>query len=432
MSSSSRLLRSQVIPQLLHQFTTTTISNSSAVVVVTPPQQQHQIRRTVELWTTSCIVTNFGRRLWNVPSDPPTTAVVSNNSSNSSPMLTSRGVQNMDAKSSKWVLINPSNTGLTGCRQFPYFPRGGPVPSERVTSAVHRDWQPLGYVTQWGGMEVGTGMLYPTSVVDGLVHLYGGTYLQTELYWIRQQQKYKWRNHWLLQQLAPPWKYKKSHDDNDYPEHTANNEACPVGAAIRTSAGNGALSEQYHQIVHTTPPFYKYNDHHPTDSVQQLLSSCYQNSFQLAFSPPWSSRQFVWQFVATPPPPPVDTIVAVPLLGAGARGFPVDIAGQIAAESIVSWLLSHPTSSSASDGITSDNNRNDNSNYCTTRRIRRCQYRPNDDDHSNMNSSSISSITSRTGDTNCPHPPTQHQIVVVGLLETNVVEQLAQQILQRI
>lgn len=33
---------------------------------------------------------------------------------------------------------------------------GGPVPSLKPKS-MHKDWQPLGYVTQWGGMDVGDG-----------------------------------------------------------------------------------------------------------------------------------------------------------------------------------------------------------------------------------------------------------------------------------
>ena len=39
---------------------------------------------------------------------------------------------------------------------------------------MYAGWQPLGYVSSWGGMEVGQGMLYATSVVDGLVHQLGG------------------------------------------------------------------------------------------------------------------------------------------------------------------------------------------------------------------------------------------------------------------
>jgi O-acetyl-ADP-ribose deacetylase (regulator of RNase III) len=182
-----------------------------------------------------------------------------------------------------WILINPSNASLTGCRNFPYFPRGGPVPLEPVQS-MHKDWQPLGYVSQWGGMEVGTGMLYPVSVVDGLVHQMGGWKLQAELQWKRLQ---------------------------------SGDEPCPTGTATTTSAGNEPLNLYYDRIVHTTPPFYKYDK----DPVT-LLTRCYASAIWLAFD----------ACVGT-------TRAAVPLLGSGARGFPLDVACQVAVESVVQWLL---------------------------------------------------------------------------------------------
>jgi hypothetical protein len=63
--------------------------------------------RVIEVWSTPCIVTRFGKSA---------------------------------VKCS--ILINPSNPELSGCRNFPYFPRGGPVP--KPVDSMHKDWQPLG------------------------------------------------------------------------------------------------------------------------------------------------------------------------------------------------------------------------------------------------------------------------------------------------
>lgn len=234
--TSRAFFRSNVAPRLLHRFSTT--------------------HRAVEVWTTTCIVTNFGRSSLH------------------------------DKEFDHWILINPSNASLSGCRNFPYFPRGGPVPKQSVVS-MHKDWQPLGYVSQWGGMEVGRGMLYPVSVVDGLVHQMGGWKLQAELQWLRMMQP---------------------------------SEACPTGKAVKTSAGSEPLNFHYDSIVHTTPPFFKYDE-----DPKILLARCYQSAFVQAFD----DHDFNGH----------TTRAAVPLLGSGARGFPFDLAFAVAAESVFEWLL---------------------------------------------------------------------------------------------
>ena len=81
-------------------------------------------KKSIEIWTTPCIVNQFGK--------------------------------NQKDTSACNVLINPSNPELSGVSNFPYFPRGGPVPKLKPKS-MHKDWQPLGYVSNWGGMEVGDG-----------------------------------------------------------------------------------------------------------------------------------------------------------------------------------------------------------------------------------------------------------------------------------
>jgi O-acetyl-ADP-ribose deacetylase (regulator of RNase III) len=130
-------------------------------------------------------------------------------------------------------------------------------------------------------MEVGSGMLFPVSVVDGLVHQLGGWSLQAELSLKRFGSK----------------------------------EPCPVGRACRTSAGQGALRDEYDAIVHTTPPFYKYDG-----EPKEKLRECYKSALHSAFE----NQDKDWS-------------VAIPLLGAGARGFPVDVAIDIAAGAAVEW-----------------------------------------------------------------------------------------------
>ncbi|KAI2495710.1 Macro domain [Fragilaria crotonensis] len=219
---SKALYKSGVQPELIHRFTAAT-------------------SRSIEIWTTTCIVTNFRKKAT--------------------------------------VLVNPSNPQLSGVKNFPYFPRGGPVPDE-IPRSMHKDWQPLGFVSQWGGMEVGSGMLYPVSVVDGLVHHLGGWRLQAEC---------------RLKAIM-----------------AKNSEACPVGHAVVTSSGSGKLREFYEKIVHTTPPFFRYHD-----NPQGALGTCYENALHLAFKE--GAR------------------VATPLLGAGARGFPIDEAISVAATAAGDW-----------------------------------------------------------------------------------------------
>lgn len=212
-------------------------------------------RRSIEIWLTTCIVTNFGR-------------------------------QRADCT----VLVNPSNPQLSGVKNFPYFPRGGPVPKEKPMS-MHKDWQPLGFVSQWGGMEVGSGMMYPVSVIDGLVHQHGGWKLQAEC---------KWK-----QTIAG-----------------SGEDACPEGSAVMTTSGG--LKDEYDAIVHTTPPFYKYDD-----NPEELLGQCYQNAFASAF------REHCR--------------IATPLIGSGARGFPKDVAICIAAEESLRWRANNED-----DGVSSE------------------------------------------------------------------------------
>lgn len=182
----------------------------------------------VEVWETTCIVTNFREALCS-------------------------------------VLINPANPSLSGVSKFPYFPVRGPEPK----LAPNKDAHPImGHVSQWGGMEVGNGMMFAANVVDGLVHQLGGATLAKEL-------------------------------ESELEKRIRVDE----GQAVWTT-GVG----DYLHLVHTVPPFFSDTD--ASDS-NILLQKCYQNSLQLALSNPVLEKD--------------DEIrIACPLLGAGCRGFPRD------------------------------------------------------------------------------------------------------------
>lgn len=242
---------------------------------------RRQLVKSIEVWTTTCIVMNFGKST----------------------------CQKKGPHCS--VLINPGNPQMTGASEFPYFPRGGPVP--RKVDSMHKDWQPLGFVSQWGGMEVGNGMLFPVSVVDGLVHQMGGSGLKLECAWKRA--------------MAMATSTGKDKDP------------CPVGHAVMTSAGTGPLKREYNSIIHITPPFYRAHsdtdgdgsdddDHDPLS----LLERCYASALEIVAASTTTTKK-------GEPESPLR--VASPLLGAGARGFPYDKAIDIASKVSVDWMHQH-------------------------------------------------------------------------------------------
>ena len=217
-------------------------------------------------------------------------------------------------------------------------------------------------------------MLFSAETVDGLVHRLGGPRLRAECSLV----------------VSPP----VAHNRHDYDYYDYDREICPVGTAVSTSPGGIELRRHYDEIIHTTPPFY---DHPPPPSppptppptttttndnvvstneeealgVEQqrrasyddddvharskdLLGSCYRRSFELAFRnddatmEEYHERDYGWMrnalrsllrpTVHRPAGRFGSRRVAVPLLGAGCRAFPKDVAIDVAASEGASWL----------------------------------------------------------------------------------------------
>lgn len=209
------------------------------------------------------------------------------------------------------VLINPGNPSLSGVSKFSYFPVGGPEPPPSFE--IGKDSHPImGYVTSWGGLEVGKGMSFAANTVDGIVHQYGGKELRNE----------------CDAALSNTW--------------TGEIGMLDEGKAISTQAVGQKLKEAsgYDFLVHTVPPFvdedYRLEDRklisveemNDEDEIGKhndvLLAECYRNSLRTAGlgSPPSSLLK-----------------IACPLLGAGCRGFPIERAIRIASSATTRWII---------------------------------------------------------------------------------------------
>jgi hypothetical protein len=95
----------------------------SKVVPTLLKQWQHR-NRLVEVWKTTCIVTNFGKSTVPVPVPLPEVPAI--------------------CKVQVQALINPANPELSGVSKFPYFPRGGPAPKQLPNKDAHHI---MGYVS---------------------------------------------------------------------------------------------------------------------------------------------------------------------------------------------------------------------------------------------------------------------------------------------
>lgn len=245
---STAWYRANAIPKLVKAWSPSRNANSS------DKANRSFLLDRLEVWDTTCIVTNFGKQCRRGKDE-------------------SEGYALPDCT----VLVNPGNPNLRGVSDFPYFPMGGPEPSKPAGKDAHHI---MGYVTQWGGMEVGQGMLFSANVVDGLVHQLDDTRSMTE----------------DLKAIG----------------------RCEEGSAVFTKIDPASqLFQQYSSVVHTVPPFYN------KDEDDSLLRSCYRSALTTLIDhhPPSSSSN--------------EIRVGIPLLGAGCRGFPVEDAIEAAAQTLV-------------------------------------------------------------------------------------------------
>lgn len=129
-------------------------------------------------------------------------------------------------------------------------------------------------------------VVYPTQAVDGLVTEFGGEELRIAL-------------------EAKPV--------------DAQGRRCPVGSAVLTPA-TFELRELYDNLIHAVPPFYRML---APSEWSELLCATYKSVFDTAHRAGFAT-------------------LALPLLGAGARGAPKAEAMRVAAEAAVSWRSKHP------------------------------------------------------------------------------------------
>ncbi|GMH67843.1 hypothetical protein TrLO_g3020 [Triparma laevis f. longispina] len=169
-------------------------------------------------------------------------------------------------------LVVPTNPFLTSTTKFPYFSTGGPSQHKFESPRQHQaDWAPPGFVSNWGGMEIGGGMRYSSQTVDGLVCLHGGKEYQQSLQDMRDSSS-----------TSP---HALDEGTSDSPP-TAKFLTCPAPPKI-TSLG-------YDHLIHLAVP--------PSSSPPNHLL-----------------RVISWALSSSPP----STTTNAPLIGAGCRGWDV-------------------------------------------------------------------------------------------------------------
>jgi len=350
---------------------------------------QHQ-RRSIEVWDTTCIVTNMN---YSLPKNDD------NNNSNSN----SNNKNDDDNKFS--ILINPGNPSLSGVSKFSYFPVGGPEPSEyysNVNNKNHKDSHPImGYVTQWGGMDVGNGMMFSSNTIDGLVHQYGGKALKEECERVMK----------MKMKMKRKMRYGSGNDNETTSSSNSNknngqrHDRIDEGTAIQTNVVGQKLIDisGYKKLIHTVPPFFNNHNHHKknnhnknddanvdndddndnVDDVEFLLAECYRNSLDVATTMSSSSSSSIIPMSTLTSSTNNDNNnnnnnnndnnnninlrIACPLLGAGCRGFPIDRAIQIAAKTTVEWMTMTVIATTTINSINNnaDNNTTNVNDYVT-------------------------------------------------------------------
>jgi O-acetyl-ADP-ribose deacetylase (regulator of RNase III) len=397
------------IPKRIRSWITSSSTSSSAIssseIIITNQKkkkkklqqqqhQQYQHSRSIEVWETTCIVTNMNYSP--PPSSLPSSPSSSKNDTRSSSSSNNNDNDNNDNDNKNdntkfSILINPGNPSLSGVSKFSYFPVGGPEPSDsysNVNNEDHKDSHPImGYVTQWGGMDVGNGMMFAANTIDGLVHQYGGTLLKIECQRVLA--------------LATTMK-----------SQSQQKQRINEGTAIQTNVVGQKLIDisGYKKLIHTVPPFFHHhnhnhnddnthnndnnNDDNDNDDVDFLLAECYRNSLKVAIMRSSSSS-------STSSSPPLNNDnstknnlrIACPLLGAGCRGFPIDRAIRIAATTTIEWMMmingNHNNNNSNNGNITTDTDNDTNTDDVTDKMM---TDKNNTKKH--MSSSSFSSSSS--------------------------------------
>jgi len=193
-----------------------------------------------------------------------------------------------EKKHTKSLLV-PTNPILTSTTLFPYFQRGGkPITKIPLRPASASS-------SQWGGMDAGTGMVYPVQTVDGQVYSLGGPEYWSALANMRQQ----------LQQSYKEARLSED-DKSDLPESLS----CSAFGHLKTVG--------YDHIIHVASPVFKDGARSET-----WLRRCYERGFVGSGLYQKKNCEFGSQ-----------TLV-VPLVGAGCRGWPLSQAANGVVESIL-------------------------------------------------------------------------------------------------
>ena len=257
----------------------------------------------------------------------------------------------------------------------------------------------MGYVSQWGGMDVGSGMMFSAETIDGLLHQLGGLRFRAECSLVPPHPY----SHAYLNQQRPKVSSSSSSSSTtnnstvsnsskeEYNIEESNNiivnspnlkTKCPVGTAVSMSAVGGEIPTHYDHIIHTVPPFYHYpplitdemkellgiemqdgeddNEENLHQWSKELLRSCYRQSFNLAFGIHNEEKGKTYESFLNNPLAELIGLgkqqslqshqrVHSPLLGAGCRDFPKEVAMEVAALESTSWLLSHSKEEEGSD-----------------------------------------------------------------------------------
>ena len=202
-------------------------------------------------------------------------------------------------------LIVPSNERLVGT-QFSHFPVGGPTPSAPLIGVPPTSTATTTTTTAKSPVHRDK-ILYASETVDGTVTEYGGFEFEK-----------------MVKQL--PLDPTLSQEQY-YPIR------CPTGQA-RTIPSVGYLTHNFETLILAVAPFYESHDDDDASACWKTeLQSAYRNAFKLAHG-----------------------TVATPLLGAGARGIPVEEAAQVATDSIVSFLKNNSNNNNNNNNEDEGNN----------------------------------------------------------------------------